>query len=40
MCETTSLGAALAAGIGAGVWNMYSIKSESDTFVPNLNKDG
>lgn len=40
MYETTALGAAMAAGLGAGFWSMNSIKADSDIFSPNLTKDG
>lgn len=40
MVETTSLGAALAAGFAVGVWSMTSVKSESDTFISTITNEG
>lgn len=40
MVETTAMGAALAAGLAIGLWDIQSFKSESDTFVSSLSKQG
>ncbi|VVC45257.1 Hypothetical protein CINCED_3A018864 [Cinara cedri] len=39
MVETTSYGAALAAGIAVGVWNINAIKSDCDTFSPTISEE-
>ncbi len=42
MCETTSFGAALAAGKAIGLVNLNekTIKMETETFYPSLSEDG
>lgn len=40
MVESTSLGAALAAGFAVGVWNMQNVKSDFDTFKPTSSHEG
>lgn len=40
MFETTSLGAALAAGFAVGTWDMHSIKSDCDTISPSVTEEG
>lgn len=40
MIELTALGAALAAGFAVNLWNMHSVKSDCNTFIPNITEQG